>query len=415
MTAHIERAQLLIQQSRYELAEEQLRLGLAEQPDSAVAHSLLGIVLSAQKKIRAALHEAEKGIVLDPDNSYSYYVLAAIHHDHEQLKQADEAIQQAIGLNPFEAEYFALRASIYLQQKDWKDAVELAEKALSMDAENVEASNIRAMALVKLGRRSEAGQTIDNALARDPENAVTHANQGWTLLEGGDHKAAMEHFQEALRLDPNLDWAREGIVEALKAKNPIYRVMLRYFFWMSRLKSKIQWMVILGAVFGIQVIEYLSETYPGFAPFGNTIFGLYIAFVLLTWIADPVFDLLLRLNKFGRLALSEEQLKASNLVGLALFSGVCLLIAGVITGNVGCYIGAGFSAAMIVPLSGIYRARPGKSRVFLAGYAIVLGLLTITGSALRIMGSEAGNGLLGFMFLGLIAYSWIANWLIMRS
>jgi len=415
MTAYIERAQLLIQQSRYELAEEQLRLGLAEQPDSAVAHSLLGIVLSAQKKVRAALHEAEKGIVLDPDNSYSYYVLAAIHHDHEQLKQANEAIQQAIGLNPFEAEYFALRASIYLQQKDWKDALEQAEKALSMDAENVEASNIRAMALVKLGRRSEAGQTIDSALARDPENAVTHANQGWTLLEGGDHKAAMEHFREALRLDPNLEWAREGIVEALKAKNPIYRVMLRYFFWMSRLKSKIQWMVIIGAVVGIRVIRGISEANPEFAPFGWTIIGLYIAFVLLTWIADPVFDLLLRLNKFGRLALSQDQLKASNLVGIALFSALGLLLGGVITGNVGYYVGAGFTAAMIVPLSGIYRARPGKSRIFLTFYAVMLGLLTITGTALKIMGSEAGDGLLGLMFLFLIAYSWIANWLIMRS
>ena len=90
------------------------------------------------------------------------------------------------------------------------------------------------MALVQLGRKDEAQQTLGSALANDPENALTHANQGWALLHRGDHAKALEHFREALRIDPELDWARAGIVEALKARHLIYRVMLRFFLWMGR-------------------------------------------------------------------------------------------------------------------------------------------------------------------------------------
>ncbi|MEL6821341.1 MAG: hypothetical protein AAFP70_06260, partial [Calditrichota bacterium] len=96
MTAYYERVTLLLQQARYDMAEEQLRLWLAEQPDSAAAHSLLAIALSGQKKFRAAIHEAEKGIVLAPDIAYSYYVLAAIQHDADAMGPATNAINRAI-------------------------------------------------------------------------------------------------------------------------------------------------------------------------------------------------------------------------------------------------------------------------------------------------------------------------------
>ena len=35
-----------------------------------------------------------------------------------------------------------------------------------------------------------------------------------------------------------LDWARVGMIEALKARNPVYRLLLLYFLWMSRLARR---------------------------------------------------------------------------------------------------------------------------------------------------------------------------------
>ena len=44
----------------------------------------------------------------------------------------------------------------------------------------------------------------------------------------------------------------------------------------------------------------------------------YVGFALLTWIGDPIFTLLLRLDPFGRLVVTDEQRMRSNLVGAAL-------------------------------------------------------------------------------------------------
>ena len=67
------------------------------------------------------------------------------------------------------------------------------------------------------------------SLAHDPENPYTHQARGFALLQQGDAKGALVHFQEALRRDPQSRGARAGLVEALKAQNPLYRVVLAWF------------------------------------------------------------------------------------------------------------------------------------------------------------------------------------------
>jgi len=44
------------------------------------------------------------------------------------------------------------------------------------------------------------------------------------------------------------------MVEALKARNVIYRVMLRYFLWMARLSAKAQWAVVIGMYVGTRLL-----------------------------------------------------------------------------------------------------------------------------------------------------------------
>jgi Tfp pilus assembly protein PilF len=58
---------------------------------------------------------------------------------------------------------------------------------------------------------------VRDMLAMDPDDAHAHANRGWLLLRRGQPDEAMQSFQSALRLDPTLDWARLGMIEAMKA------------------------------------------------------------------------------------------------------------------------------------------------------------------------------------------------------
>ena len=331
--AHLQRGLLLLQQDRHELAATEFRAALVQEPSDAAAHAYLAMCLAEQGEYREATREAEEAIRLAPDSDLPYSALAQVMVRRNQLNLAELAIRNAIQLFPYDADHHAMLAAIKLELRDWPAALDAAEKGLEIDPEHGRCNNLRAMALVKLGRRAEAGQTIDAVLARQPDDALTHANRGWALLHDGQPRKAMEHFREALRLDPSDDWARAGIVEALKARNFIYRWMLHYFLWMNRLSVRTQWAIIIGAFIGNFILLRISESYPASAPYILPVRVAYLAFALMTWLSVPIFNLLLRLSRFGRLALSREQTLAANFIGALLFPAAGALVLRFVTGK----------------------------------------------------------------------------------
>jgi tetratricopeptide (TPR) repeat protein len=407
MSADFERAQLLISQSRFDMAETALRAALTGDPDDYRAHALLAYCLLRLGKGKEAQGEADTAVAKEPGAPYAHYIRALTLAESGRRLEAKTAAREAIRLDPSDADYFALLGGIHLDDKSWNDALKSAESALVLDAEHVQAANVRAAALVKLGRGAEAGATLDSALAREPESAITHANMGWTLLERGDHKKAQEHFREALRLDPDQEWAREGIVESMKARNPVYRFMLQYFFFMSKLPAKGQWAVVLIALVGTRLLRATAKAYPPFEPAALVIGVLYVLFMVATWLARPLFDLVLRLDRFGRLCLSDDQVKGSNWLGLTLLASAAFLILRFATGLEPLLMAAIGCLALSLPVSGIYQTANPNRRRFRTVYAlglVALGLCTLT------LPQEAHRSLAGGLFVGgIVVYTWVAN------
>lgn len=376
MNPNLERALLLYQQSRHELAESELRQALAAEPHDAFAHSLLGLCYCHRERLEDATDEVRQAIHLAPDFPFAHYAHARILYERNHHHEAQAAIEEAIRLDSSDADYFALLASIHFDQRRWSEALDAAEQGLKFDPEHIGCTNLRAMAMVKLGRKAEAGATIDTALARNPDNALTHANQGWTLLDKGAAKKALEHFREALRLDPDNEWARHGIVEALKARNIIYAVMLKYFLFMSKLSRRTQWMIILVGYFGNNALGSLARSNPALAPWVLPFRILYITFAVLTWTAYPMFNLMLRLNTFGRLALTPQQNIEANWVGASFFLAL---------GSLGGCIMMGFDSPwvmslavfglLLLPLSGVFRCAEGWPRKTMIGIVVALTLI----------------------------------------
>jgi tetratricopeptide (TPR) repeat protein len=409
--AHLQRALHLIEQSRHDLAEPELRQQVASAPEDPLAHALLALCLSRIGKRAEATAEAQAAVGLAPDVAFAHYVLAGVLEDRDRLDEAAAAVQEAIRLDPEDADFHALLAQVRLAQRRWSPGLAAAEAALAIDPQHVTANNLRAMALVKLGRRDEAGATIEAALAREPENAVTHANLGWALLHRGDFGRALEHFREALRLDPTQEWARAGLVEALKARYPVYGPLLRYFLWMSTLSRKTQWAVSLGGLIGVRVLRAAAASNPALAPWVTPLLVLYGLFVFLTWTADPLFNLLLRLNRFGRYALSAEETAASNWTGVALLAvlGAVLLFA--LTRHLPFAGGAVAGTLVMFLVSGTYRCARGWPRRTMAAYtAAVAGLATLSLPLSLAFPDDPGLGLVSLTFalvLG-IAGTWVA-------
>jgi len=322
MNQHITRAQLLMQQSRFEMAEEQLRLALAENSEDAVAHAMLAICLLERKEYNGATDEARQAIHCAPDESIGFYSLAVIMHERNRPTEALEAIKEAVRIEPWESSYWGTLSGIEASRKRWKECLAAAEQGLEADADDVTCTTLRAQALVQLGRHDEAGATIDAALRKEPDNAVTHANQGWTLLHAGEPRKAMEHFREALRLQPEMEWARVGIIEAMKARNFVYRWMLSYFLWIGSLPAGLQIALVLGIVFGNRIIVAVTEAVPLLTPYQGWFIAAYLIFVWMSWVSSTLFNFVLILDPFGRLALNKKEKQSAVLCGLCILGAL---------------------------------------------------------------------------------------------
>ncbi|HEX6962655.1 MAG TPA: tetratricopeptide repeat protein [Lacipirellula sp.] len=413
----LNRALLLYQHSRYQEAEQELRGVLAQQPHSAQAHSLLALCVLKQERLDEAQSEAEQAIALEPDWPRAHYVRSAVLEHRNRFAEAEASAREAVRLDASDPDNYARLGFVKYRQGDWLAAFTAAEKGLSFDAEHGDCGNLRTLALTKLGRRREAIANVDQSLARNPDDAFAHANKGWALLHQGQPRPALEHFREALRLDPTFEYAKSGMVEALKAHNPIYRWILAYFLWMARLSDRARWGVIIGGYVGYRVLRGVARTNPEIAPWITPLLVLYFIFVLMTWFAMPLFNLLLRLNRFGRYALSRDMRVASNWFAL------CLVV---FAGGLAAYFWTGlghlvtvpaFALGMALPLTALYFCDPGWPRRSMAYYTATLGVVGTAAMLGALLEYRYGPEVIPWAFrmyqlflLGVFVTPWAANY-----
>lgn len=412
MSLHRQRALVLMEQGRAELAEPELRRALAEDPHDPYLHALLGLCLARLERKDPALAEAREAVGLAPDFGFAHYALARVLLMQDRPDEALRALEPALADDPEDPDYHAAAASAHLARRRWAQALEAAEEGLGWDPDHVDCTNLRATALVQLGRRDEAAAALGEALARDPEDAFTHANQGWALLHRGQPRPAAEHFRESLRLNPTNEWARAGLVEAMKARNPVYAALLRYFLWMSRLSPRTQWMVVIGGVVGYNVLSDVVEGVPSLRWLLVPLMVGYLGFVLLSWTAEQLFNLVLFLDPLGRHALSRDQRVFSALLGGCVLAALACAAWGAAGGGTQAWLGTGLFAGLMIPVAGTSRAA-GKSRVVMGGVASVLFLLVLF--AVSGYPSDAADTAGGIAIFGIIASSWIGNFIAARQ
>jgi tetratricopeptide (TPR) repeat protein len=409
----LERANQLIQLQRYADAEKELKQVLSVEPNRAQALALLAICQAEQNNLKEAVHFIQQAIAQEPDNDYFLYLHAFFLLKQDKLKEAEKLAQSAIAYEPHNADYFGLLALIRINQKEWQSALDHANQGLSVDPDNLTCLNARSTALFKLDKKSEAYDTIEKALSKDPENAVTHTNLGWGLLERGDHKKALEHFREALKINPDFDYAKAGLVQGLKARYWFYRMFLKYVFWISNLKGKAQWIVILGLFFGVKLLRGIAETNPELAIVITPLIYLYFAFAISTWIVGPLSNLFLRLNVYGRFALTEDEIRSSTYVGIALLIGLLGGVAFLFTNNLLFVTVLIFGISMMIPLASMFNPPKQQSRSILIGYTILLGAMGV--GAIYQQATTGDVGLPGTIYIfALLIYQWVANAMVIR-
>lgn len=374
IVSKLARAQQLIQLDRCEDGARLLIEHLGEHPQDGPAHSLLALASSSLELWHEAEGHGKEGVRLEPTSSFAWYVLGEVALNRGHPDRAAEAAERAIEFAPGDAGGFSLLARAHIARKRWADGLRAADLGLELDPVDRSCTNIRALALRQLGRKEEASEALRGQIARSPEDAMTHANAGWSALHGRDYDQAQEHFREALRLDPNHQWAREGVLEALRARHWFYRPVLAYSLWMSRLRGQAQAGLLFGAWLGFRGLSKLSEIDTPIAPVFSVLIVVYFVFVALSWFAVPVANALLLVHPLGRLALSRWDQWGGVIIGSLLVLACAFLLSA--SSSAAPLFSAGFLLVVwCACLTTAYKSDEPQVRRGMAMYCVGVGLL----------------------------------------
>ena len=397
------RAQQLMAQGRWAEAAERIRQALAADPQDASAHAVLALCLANDDQGAEALRAADGALALDADLHLAHFAraraLLALHRSAE----AEQAALACLAREPDDADCHALIARSRIARDDLPGALKAAEAGLALDPEHHGCRLQRGQLLVLLNRHAEAAAHQADDLARDPEDPWAHANTGHARLHADDPRGAARHFAEALRLDPDNGYARSGLVEALKARHLVYRLFLAAMLRLARMPPGARWATILGGYLAYRVADRVADVRPEWYPWLAPVVWAYFAFALLTWLADPVFNLVLMTDPLGRHALSRQQTRAALAAGgLALLAGGCAIAYGCGAGAI--WLLAAFVEALLAPCwnSAITEDDPRVRRWLVLATV----LLSVAGSAA--IGLIAADAAFGARLFHWLIWGWIA-------
>ena len=395
------RVDLLLNQSRFELAERECHRLLADSPDDPIATALLAVCLLQQSRLDGATAAAEQAIAAAPDLTLGYGVLGDVLRARNRFAEAVDIYTRGLGLDPEDGPLRTGRATALLMLDRLEEALADVEAALAQNADHSQSLSLRTTILQRLGRIDEALATSDESLRIDAESSAGHARRGWVLLELGQAAEARTEFAEALRLDPNHEPARAGLVEAIKGTSWWYRQFLRYAFWSSRLSKQGGWTFILGAYVGFRVLLGVMQTYPQSRLIVGPLVALYLALVLVSWLAVPLANGLLRLHRDGKLALTRDDRCGSEIVAATLMTAAGTFAFGLVGNSPGLLRVAIGWVILSLPVSRVFHCDAGWPRATLAGGCGVVAALLAWATVSDGRVPQAVATLLPLMLIGL--------------
>lgn len=402
----------LLDDGRHEEALGVVDRKLKRRMEDADLHALRALVLLNLERRDEAAQSATVARRLAPDNLSTHLAIGEVALARGEVVEAIAAAQAAQLLAPDDPNFVLLEARARTRAGQWTQVRNLTERVLATDPDNELAAVLGSVA-----REARSPGPLDAAewqeLAdRFPLNSVARTGRAWTLLEAGLAKQARGEFEQALALDPSLEWAKEGLVLALKARNPVYATLLRYFLWMGRLPQRTQWVLLIGGFLAYNFLRRTAEAQPSLKPLIVPLLVLYGAFVLLSWLADPLLNLLLLLRPDGRRLVRPDEKQGALFVGASLGVALLLGLASTLIDWRGAFLGALSVTFTSLAFAAAYQAPAGSQRILLTALAAVLFIIAIASSV--VSGALAGT-LLVVVILGVAAATWASRLLTARA
>lgn len=379
------RSQLLMDRGRYALAEEEVRRGLAQEPENALLMAQLALCVAEDpSRAREAMDTALRAAGQAPDNAAVWYAVSRVAERHGTVRQAENAAGMALSLAPEVPALLLEGARLLMEDQRYRAATGLVERALAIDPEDHAALMLAGAIRSRMGMHAHARAHFDRALELAPNDYAVQANAGWAALRRGDPEAAARHFRMALALAPEEERAQRGLVEAMRSRNAAYAFFSRMAVRLRHVPRFFKWACIYWALGGL---AYLTlGRFPRLLLF--PVQAAVVCCAILAWAAPQLADLLLLRDPETRGEMDPVRRACAVGVAALLALGAALGLAMRMGAGRPSGIAAVVAVFLSIPVATAPRLKRGLQRRIFAWLAVLLAVCGLMAVVRRAQGAD---------------------------
>ncbi|MBK6781128.1 MAG: hypothetical protein IPG75_16520 [Gemmatimonadetes bacterium] len=360
----------LLADGREAEAHAQLDLLIREEPWNGPLHAIRALLRVDQGRLDDAARDAATGVGWRRTTASATTPWRRWRWPGEEYPAAITAAREAQWLAAGYLEAALLEARAQAAAGRWPEAVELTRQVLEQEPDNDEAALLHTLAAGAGAGRGPRPRGLARARRPVPAQPGGARRRRLDPAQCGALQGRAGGVRAGPRHRPVAAVGARGLLVALKARNPVYALLLRAFTWLGRFPVRTRRLLLLAGFLGYNLLRRVVGDHPALGWVIWPLLAVYIAFVVLSWLADPLLNLVLLAGREGRQLLGRDERHAALLVGGCLGLGVALGIAAAITGWDGGYLsalGVGFTSFAVAAAWN----RAGRRRAFLQGVTAV--------------------------------------------
>ncbi|MGB8493433.1 MAG: tetratricopeptide repeat protein [Candidatus Acidiferrum sp.] len=174
----------------------------ARNKDDVQVHFTLGVLLAAEKQLRAAQLQLEQASVLQPQTFEILYNLGQVYVRNAEFAKAELTLKRALNLKPDSPETLSLLAEVYSAQQKPVDALDLLVRAHKLAPENTDVIYYLARVSMSQNYYEDSIPLLETGLKIAPQRMDLHAALGESYFMSGRAEKAIEEFKQLTEMDP---------------------------------------------------------------------------------------------------------------------------------------------------------------------------------------------------------------------
>ena len=194
------------------------RAVLAQQPDSAQAHHLLGLALRQQGDLAAADAAFDRALALAPEQAAFHLSRGLLAVQRQDPEAARAALGEALKHDPNQLMAYVTLAELSLSSGDLAQADQQLKFAERIAAEHPHVLVLRAQWQNASGQGEAALRTLQHAAENKPDDALVVGALGLAYLNRRHFAFAEQSLRKALTQQPQAQELRYALVHALLAQ-----------------------------------------------------------------------------------------------------------------------------------------------------------------------------------------------------